>query len=152
MGSTSEETNAAWRAAHELLVADACSRLARLLERQGLQVRDPDYPWFNLEPGSSFDQRLGAAIHYRIAMGPHAGHKALTLYTVPPDPGPGDAPLLASQPGFSLQAATVCEALQRLKRVFAIDIETCPECGGKLRIIACIEDPQVIARILSPVR
>jgi rRNA maturation protein Nop10 len=25
---------------------------------------------------------------------------------------------------------------QRLKRVFAIDIETCPDCGGKLRVIA----------------
>ena len=30
---------------------------------------------------------------------------------------------------------------QRLKRVFGIDIETCPACGGALRIIACIEDP-----------
>ena len=41
---------------------------------------------------------------------------------------------------------------QRLKRVFAIDIESCPECGGKLRVIACIEDPQLIARILGHVR
>jgi hypothetical protein len=38
---------------------------------------------------------------------------------------------------------------QRLKRVFAIDIEACPECGGKLRVIACIEDPQLIAKILA---
>ena len=30
---------------------------------------------------------------------------------------------------------------QRLKRVFGIDIETCPVCGGAMRIIACIEDP-----------
>jgi hypothetical protein len=30
---------------------------------------------------------------------------------------------------------------QRLKRVFNIDIETCPACGGAVRIIACIEDP-----------
>jgi hypothetical protein len=29
--------------------------------------------------------------------------------------------------------------MQRLKRVFAIDIETCPDCGGALRVIACIE-------------
>jgi len=33
---------------------------------------------------------------------------------------------------------------QRLKRVFNIDIETCSECGGDVRIIACIEDPVVI--------
>jgi hypothetical protein len=28
---------------------------------------------------------------------------------------------------------------QRLKRVFGIDIETCPACGGAMRIIAYIE-------------
>jgi hypothetical protein len=38
---------------------------------------------------------------------------------------------------------------QRLKRVFAIDIETCSECGGDVRIIACIEDPEVIRKILA---
>jgi hypothetical protein len=38
---------------------------------------------------------------------------------------------------------------QRLKRVFAIDIETCRRCGGKLRVIASIEDPAVIGRILK---
>ena len=30
---------------------------------------------------------------------------------------------------------------QRLKRVFAIDIETCRRCGGQLKVIASIEDP-----------
>ena len=38
---------------------------------------------------------------------------------------------------------------QRLKRVFNIDIETCSECGGDVRIIASIEDPVVINKILS---
>ncbi len=38
---------------------------------------------------------------------------------------------------------------QRLKRVFNIDIETCSECGGAVKIIACIEDPVVIAKILT---
>ena len=38
---------------------------------------------------------------------------------------------------------------QRLKRVFGIDIETCSACGGALRIIACIEDPAVIKKILA---
>ena len=44
-----------------------------------------------------------------------------------------------------------------LKRVFDIDIEHCPNCGGALKIIACpeprrraaIEDPPVIIKILS---
>ena len=37
----------------------------------------------------------------------------------------------------------------RLKRVFNIDIETCSECGGDVRIIASIEDPAVIQKILA---
>ena len=38
---------------------------------------------------------------------------------------------------------------QRLKRGFNIDIETCSECGGDVRIIAGIEDPVVIQKILA---
>ena len=38
---------------------------------------------------------------------------------------------------------------QRLQRVFAIDIETCRQCGGRLRVIASIEAPAVIERILE---
>jgi hypothetical protein len=29
---------------------------------------------------------------------------------------------------------------QRLKRVFGIDIKTCHECGGTVKVIACIDD------------
>jgi len=32
---------------------------------------------------------------------------------------------------------------------FAIDITTCPQCGGPLTILAAIEDPSVIVKILS---
>jgi len=38
---------------------------------------------------------------------------------------------------------------QRLKRVFAIDIEKCEKCGGKMKVIASIEDPDVIDKILK---
>jgi hypothetical protein len=50
---------------------------------------------------------------------------------------------------------------QRLKRVFGIDIETCPACGGAVRImpkalatlagqaLACIQDAAVIEKILA---
>mgnify|MGYP001822900505 FL=1 len=37
---------------------------------------------------------------------------------------------------------------KRLKRVFNIEIETCSECGGDVRIIASIEAPAVIKQIL----
>jgi len=35
-----------------------------------------------------------------------------------------------------------------LKRVFEIDIEHCPQCGDALKIIAAIEEPAVMVRIL----
>ena len=38
---------------------------------------------------------------------------------------------------------------KRLKRVFSIEIETCSECGGDVRIVASIEDPVVIRTILA---
>ena len=36
-----------------------------------------------------------------------------------------------------------------LKRVFGVQIESCARCGGQLKIIASIEEPQLIAKILS---
>ena len=38
---------------------------------------------------------------------------------------------------------------QRLKRVFAIDVERCSNCGGKARIIACVNEPAAISVILA---
>jgi ribosomal protein S27E len=232
-------------------------RIVRLLERRGLLTADKAHPSLDIEVGSSLDQLQAGSINYRIAIGPHAGRQAVTLYSVPPledEPAPG---LVAKIAGFSLHAGTVCEScqrsrlerlcryitrppiatrrlsldaqgrvvyrykrpfrdgsthvvlepldfmarlaalvprprlnltrfhgvfapnfklrhkvvprhsrgrvdndkpkapmswMQRLKRVFAIDIETCPECGGKLRVIACIEEPALIAKILGHVR
>ena len=53
--------------------------------------------------------------------------------------------------------AVACTGIQKqympwarlLKRVFGIDIETCPHCQGKLKIISAIEDPAIIAKILK---
>jgi len=36
-----------------------------------------------------------------------------------------------------------------LERVFDIDLEHCPQCGGAFRIIAAIEEPAVIVKILT---
>lgn len=38
---------------------------------------------------------------------------------------------------------------QRLKRVFGIEIESCEQSGGKVRVIASIEDPALIGKILK---
>ena len=39
--------------------------------------------------------------------------------------------------------------MQRLKRVSAIDIDTCLRCGGQLKVLTSIEDPELISYILS---
>ena len=38
---------------------------------------------------------------------------------------------------------------QRLKRVFDIDVQTCEACCGGVKIIAAVEDPVVIKKILD---
>jgi hypothetical protein len=38
---------------------------------------------------------------------------------------------------------------RRLKRVFGIEIEQCVRCGGRLKVIASIEEPELIERILA---
>ncbi len=37
----------------------------------------------------------------------------------------------------------------RLKRVFAIDIEQCAHCGGRLQVLVSIEEPELNERILA---
>jgi len=38
---------------------------------------------------------------------------------------------------------------KRLKRVFSIDLSSCVQCGGALRIVASIEEPTAIRAILA---
>ena len=52
----------------------------------------------------------------------------------------------------SIQRHAAMTWAQRLKRVFNIDIEVCSRCGGSVRVIACIEDQDVIDRILAHLR
>jgi hypothetical protein len=64
--------------------------------------------------------------------------------------------------GGSKQPATAAESVKpptprhtamswarRLKRVSGMKIEDCARCGGKLKIIASIEEPEVIAKIFA---
>jgi hypothetical protein len=38
--------------------------------------------------------------------------------------------------------------MQRLRRVFAMDLRHCPRCGGTMRVIAAITQPALMAIIL----
>ncbi len=57
------------------------------------------------------------------------------------------SPLTHRAPCGNDLGPTSCDA--PLKRVFNIDIEICARCGGSVRVIACIEDQDIIDRILA---
>ncbi len=67
-------------------------------------------------------------------------------------PGEGaQAPNIADADGELSPALTQARLswAQLLKRVFAIDLTACPQCSGLLTILAAIEDPAVIVKILT---
>ena len=39
-----------------------------------------------------------------------------------------------------------------LARVFAVDVTVCSKCGGKMRILEVVTDPEVIAELLHGAR
>ncbi len=101
-----------------------------------------------------FLQRLAALVprprlHLIRFHGVLAPHAALRSQIVPgeadqaPNTAEGDGDFSSASPRARLSWA------QLLKRVFAIDITTCPQCGGALTILAAIDDPAVIIKILS---
>ena len=87
------------------LLRTIATRVTRALERQGLLIRDDETTSLDLEFADGFEQLLGAAVHYRIATGLHAGRRALTLHTVASHP-PASHPCTAQLSGFSLHAGT----------------------------------------------
>jgi len=107
-----------------------------------------------LEP-VDFIARLAALVpppraHLTRYHGVFAPHAALRAAVTPAGrgvgaPNPPDSP--GEQPPTPRHVAM--SWARRLKRVFGVEIEACVRCGGKLRIIASIEEPEVIARILS---
>jgi hypothetical protein len=63
--------------------------------------------------------------------------------------GKGVKPLANTEVRSSAECHATMTWAQRLKRVFNIDIEVCDRCSGSVRVIASIEDKDVIDRILA---
>ena len=76
----------------------------------------------------------------------------LAARIVPSRRGAGTACSIDPQGGDGKAAKHVAMSwAQRLKRVFGIDINACEFCGGAVKIIASIEDSEVIEAILAQV-
>jgi hypothetical protein len=128
----------------------ANERLSRNGKGQGvLQLKSPYRDGTNhlVMPPQEFMQRLAALVprarlhHIRFhgMLAPHAKLRASIV------PGALDKPT----DHVHEQRPARMSWGRLLKRVFDIDIEQCPNCGGALKIIAAIEAPAVITRILT---
>ena len=79
-------------------------------------------------------------IRFHGVLAPNAGLRAAIV------PGTPDN---ISEPAHEHRAPAPMGWARLLKRVFDIDVEHCPQCGGALKIIAAIEEPAVIVKILT---
>jgi hypothetical protein len=99
-----------------------------------------------------FMQRLAALvprprlhlIRFHGVLAPHAKLRA-AIVPIPAQTTTGQAGDCEHARGASVRMSWA----RLLKRVFDIDIERCPQCVGNLKIIAAIEEPAVIERILT---
>jgi hypothetical protein len=108
-------------------------------------------------PPVDFMARLAALVpkprvnltRYHGVLAPN--HHCRGLIT-PAKRGKGVKPIAYTAVHSSAERHAAMTWAQRLKRVFNIDIEVCGRCGGSVRVIACIEDQDVIDRILDHLR
>jgi uncharacterized protein (DUF983 family) len=102
---------------HALLQA-IVARLMKMLTRRGVLVQEMGQTWLAASDADSGEARAlrplqAAAVTYRIAFGPRAGQKVLTLRGALPREAPARQPLCADIDGFSLHAAVRVDAHER---------------------------------------
>ena len=105
-----------------------------------------------LEP-LDFIARLAALVppprvHLTRFHGVFAAHAALRAAITPGGRGLG-AQKRAAAPERPASKDVRMNWGRRLKRVFGIEIEQCVRCGGRLKVLASIEEPELIERILA---
>ena len=87
----------------------------------------------------------GARLHlirFHVVLAPHARLRAAIVPNPPRNTSEHTAHHAHDVPARMSWA-------RLLQRVFDLDIEHCQHCGGDLKIIAAIEDPALIAKILT---
>jgi hypothetical protein len=123
----------------QALLVRIAERIGRALERKGLLMREGEHRFLATDPETSgpLHDLIGHSITYRVAITPAGrGRGAKMAQDADSEPSP-----LAKHVRMSWA--------QRLARVFAIDIEHCLRCGGQLKVIASIQAPVLIERILT---
>ena len=80
-------------------------------------------------------------VRYHGLFAPNARHRHLIV--------PRRTRRPSRPPGDDARTNTPMSWMARLKRVFNLDISVCPKCGGKVRVIATVTEPNAIAQILD---
>ena len=80
-------------------------------------------------------------VRYHALFAPNARHRHLIV--------PRRTRRPSRPPGDDARTNTPMSWMARLKRVFNLDISVCPKCGGKVRVIATVTEPNAIAQILD---
>ena len=91
-------------------------------------------------------------MHLTRFHGVFAPHSQLRAAVTPAHRGVGSKTDPADPAKPSIPRHVAMTWAQRLKRVFGVEINTCARCGGKLKVIASIEEPEVIGRILAHIQ
>ncbi|MGF1507936.1 MAG: transposase [Myxococcota bacterium] len=82
-------------------------------------------------------------LRYHGVLGPAARRRKEVVRSVPPPRAHRDE---GDSEELQVQASSWATLLHR---VYEIDVLDCPDCGGRLRIVAAIEDPWIISKILT---
>jgi hypothetical protein len=97
----------------QVLLSRIIQRILKLLTRTGYLIEEQGMSYLTeAESDCALARLQAAACTYRIALGPHAGQKLLSLQTVP-SRADSAHPGCVNAHGFSLHAAVRCNAHQR---------------------------------------
>ncbi len=98
----------------QALLAKIIARILKCLTRQGALVEAEGMTYLGeIDADHALTPLQAASCTYRIALGPRAGQKVLSLQTLPSRPAQSSQALCANAHGFSLHAAVRCGADQR---------------------------------------
>jgi hypothetical protein len=127
----------------ERLLASIRRRIVRLARYRGIELEQPSgevHPTDELALESPVLAEIsGASVLGRVATGPRAGAPVQRIGRNPP----------ATPRARSRTRPPYYSWASLMRRTFEFDVLSCPGCGGRLRLLATIDDPAVIKKILA---
>ena len=129
------------------------TRMMKLLTRRGALVEEQGATYMADGDSDSDDARTLRRprlhlIRFHGVLGPNADLRAMVVPSGPAERAEAAHPA-ACEPNCAHHGPVRLSWARLLKRVFELDLEHCPNCGGELKIIAAILETPVIEKILT---